>query len=131
MQPSQVKVRVIDATGTNVGASVVEALADQGFQATQAKDASATIAVTEIRYGYGQAEEAKALLPVLPRRQARPRSRGEGRGQLALGHVVPGGTIFVPPTTTTDRARAPRSPRAPVADRPRPCRGRPSDPCSQ
>ncbi len=31
VQPSQVKVRVVDATGTNVGASVVKELGNQGF----------------------------------------------------------------------------------------------------
>ena len=124
--PSQVKVRVVDATGTNVGASVVKALADQGFQATQAKT-QATIPVTEIRYGYGQSEEAHRSPALLPRRQARARSRREGLGQLALGTSF-GGTIFVPPTTTTlpgtPVTSAPPSPTTTIGPAP-------SDPCSQ
>ena len=99
VQPSQVKVRVVDATGTNVGASVVKALADQGFQATQAKT-QATIATTEIRYGYGQSEEALALVSYFPDAKLVPDPTAKDSVSVALGTSF-GGTIFVPPTTTT------------------------------
>jgi LCP family protein required for cell wall assembly len=124
--PSQVKVRVVDATGTNVGASVVKALADQGFQTTQART-RATIPVTEIRYGYGQSEEALALLPYFADAKLVPDPTAKDSVSVALGTSF-GGTIFVPPTTTTvpgtPVTSAPPSPTTTIGPAP-------SDPCSQ
>ena len=88
------KVRVVDATGTNVGASVVKELGNQGFQATQGK-ARPTIAVTEIRYGYGQSEEAIALLDYIPDAKLVPDPTAKDSVQLVLGSSYPG-TITVP-----------------------------------
>ena len=116
VQPSQVKVRVTDGTGTNIAPSVVNELAAQGFQATQAKAATTTVAVTEIRYGYGQAEEAKALLAYFPDAKFVPDADAKDAVQLVLGSSFPG-TITVPPTTTTT-APPPTVPGATVTTEP-------------
>ncbi len=100
IQPSQVKVRVVDATGTNVAPSVVQALTGQGFHATQAKAASATVPATELHYSYGQAEEAKALLTYFPDAKLVPDAQAKDAVQLVLGTSFPG-TITLPPPTTT------------------------------
>ena len=99
VQPSAVTVRVTDATGTNVSASAVQALADQGFKASATK-AAATVPVTEIHYGYGQAEEAKALLTYIPDAKLVPDVKAANAVGLVLGTSFPG-TITVPSTTTT------------------------------
>jgi len=99
VQPSQVKVRVVDATGTGVGASAVRALAFLGFQATDGKP-QPTIAVTEIRYGYGQSEEAIALLDYIPDAKLVPDPTAKDSVYLVLGSSYPG-TITLPTTTTT------------------------------
>jgi LCP family protein required for cell wall assembly len=99
VQPSQVKVRVVDATGTGVGASAVRALAFLGFQATDGKP-QPTIAVTEIRYGYGQSEEAIALLDYIPDAKLVPDPTAKDSVHLVLGSSYPG-TITLPTTTTT------------------------------
>ena len=99
VQPSHVTVRVVDATGTNVAPSVVTALAGQGFHASQGTT-SATIPVTEIRYAYGQSEEAKALLTYFPDAKLVPDATAKEAVHLVLGSSFPG-TITVPPTTTT------------------------------
>ena len=92
------KVRVVDATGTNVGASVVKELGNQGFQATAGEGRSPTIPVTEIRYGYGQSEEAIALLDYIPDAKLVPDPAAKDSVQLVLGSSYPG-TITVPTTT--------------------------------
>ena len=99
VQPSQVTVRVIDATGTNVATSVEQALAGQGFRASQGT-ARATIPVTEIRYGSRQAEEAKALLDYFPDAKLVPDVDAKDGVRLVLGSSYPG-TITVPTTTST------------------------------
>ena len=99
--PSQVKVRVTDATGTNVGQSVVVAARRaMGFQATAATAARTIVPVTEVRYGYGLAEEAKALLPYFPDAKLVPDPKVTGAVQLVLGASFPG-AITVPSTSTT------------------------------
>jgi hypothetical protein len=100
VQPSQVKVRVVDATGTNIGQSVVSNLAEQGFKATARPTPTTTVAVTEVRYGYSQAEEAKALLAYFPDAKLVPDPKAGAAVQLMLGSSFPG-TITVPSTTTT------------------------------
>lgn len=125
--PSEVKVRVIDATGTNVGESATKALSDQGFRATQDKDRP-TVAVTEIRYGYGQTEEAKALLAYVPDAKFVPDPKAKDGVQLVLGASYPG-TIVVPATTVPTTV-----PGAPVTSAPPSTTttvgAAPSDPCS-
>jgi LytR cell envelope-related transcriptional attenuator len=109
-------VRVIDGTGTNVAPSVVKTLADQGFTTTQGTPVTGKIAVSEIRYGYGQAEEAKALIPYLPDAKLVPDADANDAVVLVLGTSF-SGSITVPSTTTT----APTSstvPGAPVTTRP-------------
>jgi hypothetical protein len=99
VQPSQVKVRVTDSSGTSVGQSVVKTLADNGFQATAAPDATTKVDVTEIRYGYGLNEEAKALLPYFADAKLVPDPKVTGAVQLVLGSSFQ--AITVPSTTTT------------------------------
>jgi LCP family protein required for cell wall assembly len=116
VQPAQVKVRVIDASGTNVSQSVVSTLAANGFRATAGRDARENVAVTEIRYGYGLAEEAKALLPYFADAKLVPDPTVSGAVRLVLGSSFQ--TITVPSTTTT----VPQStvPGAPVTTAPPP-----------
>ena len=106
VQPSQVKVRV-DRRHRHQRRRLGGARRwpTRGSRPRRRK-AQATVAVTEIRYGYGQAEEAKALLPVLPRRQARARPEREGRGAARARHVVPRHD-HVPSTSTTATGAAP------------------------
>ena len=98
--PSQVKVQVADGSGTNVGDSTVKALADQGFHATARKAPTSTVAVTELRYGFGQSEEAELLLDYFPDAKLVPDVTAKDSVVLVLGRSFPG-TITVPPTTTT------------------------------
>ena len=99
VKPSQVKVRVTDATGTDVGQSVVSTLRDNGFTATRAADAKTRVAVTEIRYGYTQTEEAKALLPYFADAKLVPDPKVTGAVRLVLGSSFQ--AVTVPSTTTT------------------------------
>jgi LCP family protein required for cell wall assembly len=100
VSPNQVKVRVTDASGTTVGQSVVSRLREVGFQATARPDATTKVDVTEVRYGYGLTEEAKALLPYFPDAKLVPDPTVSGAVQLVLGASFPG-AITVPSTTTT------------------------------
>ena len=86
--PSQVKVRVTDATGTNVGQSVVSKLTELGFRATAASPAK-KIPVTVVRYGFDQAEEAKALLPYFPDAKLVPDPKAGRPGRARPRVVVP------------------------------------------
>jgi LCP family protein required for cell wall assembly len=131
VQPSQVKVRVVDATGTGVGASATRALDFLGFQASEGASRN-TIAVTEIRYGYGQTEEAKALLAYVPDAKFVPDPSAKDAVQLVLGSSYPG-TITLPTTTTTVAPTTVSG--APVTTAPPSTTTTlgpaPSDPCSQ
>jgi hypothetical protein len=115
LQPSQVSVRITDATGTNVGASVEQALDDQGFTATQTK-VGAAVPVTEIHYSFGQAEEAKLLLSYFPDAKLVPDAAAKGAAIVVLGTSF-AGEIFVPPTTTS-APTASTVPGAPVTTAP-------------
>jgi LCP family protein required for cell wall assembly len=121
--PSQVKVKVTDATGTNVGGSVTAALAAIGFRASVTTAARSSLPVTEIRYGYGQAEEAKALLAYVTDAKLVPDPKANDAVHLVLGTsfqaltvpstttTVPGTpTTTAPPTTTTSILPAPSDP---------------------
>jgi LCP family protein required for cell wall assembly len=114
VQPSQVKVLVTDATGTNVGQSVVSKLTELGFKATAASPARTKVEVTEIRYGFDQAEEAKALLPYFTDAKLVPAPKAVGRVELVVGSSFQ--AITVPSTTTT--APASTVPGAPVTTAP-------------
>ncbi len=81
------------------GAVGREPLANQGFHASQGT-AAATVPVTEIRYAYGQSEEAKALLDYFPDAKLVPDATAKDAVHLVLGSSFPG-EITVPPTTTT------------------------------
>jgi LCP family protein required for cell wall assembly len=116
VQPSQVSVRVTDATGTDVGASAVKALADQGFHASPTKTPATTASVTEIHYSFGQAEEAKLLLNYFPDAKLVPDVEAKDSVIVVLGTSFPG-TITVPTTTTTAPAVT-TVPGAPVATEP-------------
>ncbi len=126
--PSQVKVKVIDATGTDVGASVVSGLVAYGFKASAAAASPTTVAVTEIRYGYAQAEEAKALLPYFADAKLVPDPKAATALRLVLGSSFQSITVpstTTPPTTvpgeTTTTAPPTTSTTAPPL---------PADPCS-
>jgi LCP family protein required for cell wall assembly len=121
--PSAVTVDVTDATGTNVGASLTSELVANGFRASATGVAKSTVAVTEIRYGYGQAEEAKALLPYFADAKLVPDPTAKDAVELVLGMsfkeltVPPTPTTVVgapattgPPATTTTEAPAPSDP---------------------
>ena len=131
VQPSQVKVRVVDATGTNTGQSVVSNLAEQGFQATSGPARPTKVAVTEIRYTLEQAAQAKALVAYFPDAKLVPDADAGATVQLVLGSSFPG-TITVPSTTTTVPSStvpgAPSTTAAPTTTTtPAPV---PSDPCA-
>jgi LCP family protein required for cell wall assembly len=130
VQPAQVKVRVTDATGTNVGQSVVSKLTELGFRATAATPRKSELAVSEIRYGFDQAEEAKALLPYLTDAKLVPDPKAAGHVDLVLGSSFQ--AITVPLTTTT--APASTVPGAPVTTAPPSTTTTlgpaPTDPCS-
>jgi len=134
LQPSQVTVRVTDASGTNAAENTVKGLVDQGFHASATKDASATVATTEIRYTFGQVEEAKLMLTYFPDAKLVPDADAKHAVTVVLGTSFPG-TVTVPSTT----APAPAStvPGAPVSTAPvttgaptttEPA-GLPTDPC--
>jgi LCP family protein required for cell wall assembly len=116
LQPSQVTVRVTDASGTNAAESTVKGLADQGFRASKTKDATAPVAVTEIHYTFGQAEEAKLLLTYFPDAKLVPDVAVKHAVTVVLGTSFPG-TITVPSTTTTAPPGS-TVPGAPVATQP-------------
>jgi LCP family protein required for cell wall assembly len=98
--PTQVTVKVTDASGTNAGESTAEALAEQGFHATATKAATSTVAVTEIHYAYGQVEQAELLLDYFPEAKLVPDAKAKSGIIVVLGTSFPG-TITVPSTTTT------------------------------
>jgi LCP family protein required for cell wall assembly len=100
IKPSDVTVRVTDATGTNASPLTVKALADQGFHASQTKDATTSVPVTEIRYGYGPPEQAKLLLSYFPDAKLVPDPSIKQGVRVVLGTSFTG-AITIPPTTTT------------------------------
>ncbi|HEY3671972.1 MAG TPA: LCP family protein [Acidimicrobiia bacterium] len=100
VQPAQVQVRVVDATGTSIGQSVVSKLVEQGFQATSGPARPTKVAVTEIHYTLEQAAQAKALTTYFPDAKLVPDANAGATVQLVLGSSFPG-TITVPSTTTT------------------------------
>jgi hypothetical protein len=112
--PDKVKVRVTDGTGTNVGPSVVSELVTNGFKATAAPTSARKADVTEIRYGYDQAEEAEALLPYFTDAKLVPDPKAAGHIELVLGSSFQ--DITVPSTTTT--AAPSTVPGAPVTTAP-------------
>ncbi len=130
--PSAVTVDVTDATGTNVGASLTSELVANGFRASATGPARSTVAVTEIRYGYGQAEEAKALLPYFTDAKLVPDAHANDAVHLVLGTSFK--ALTVPSTTTTTTApSAPTAPGASSTTRPPATTtteaAAPSDPC--
>jgi LCP family protein required for cell wall assembly len=100
VQPAQVKVRVDDNTGTNIGQSVVSKLSELGFRATGGTSTARTVDITELRYGYDGAAQAKALLTYFPDAKLVPDAKVKAGVRLVLGKSFPG-TITVPTTTTT------------------------------
>jgi len=103
--PADVKVQVTDATETNVGASVVSELIANRFKATVTVASPNKVAVTEIRYGYGQSEQAKALLPYFADAKLVPDPKATHAVHLILGASFQ--TITVPTTISTATPSAP------------------------
>jgi LCP family protein required for cell wall assembly len=135
LQPSQVVVRVTDASGTNASENTVKGLVEQGFHASRTKDATTPIATTEIRYTFGQAEEAKLMLSYFPDAKLVPDVNAKHAVTVVLGTSFPG-TVTVPSTTTTavPGSTVPGAPvsTAPATTTPAPTTdstGLPSDPC--
>jgi LCP family protein required for cell wall assembly len=127
--PADVRVAVSDASGTNVGSSTVKALLAQGFRASLAPG-SKKVDVTELRYGYGQTEEAKELLTYFPDAKLVPDATAKRAVKLVIGTSF-AGTITVPSTTTTTAAPAgtPTTTAPPTTTTTQP--PLPSDPCRQ
>jgi hypothetical protein len=96
-----VRVRVVDTTGTNIGQGVVSTLAGQGFRATDGGTRTKPAPVTEIRYGYDQGAQAKALLAYFPDdAKLVPDPSVKSGVVLVLGASFPG-AITVPSTVAT------------------------------
>jgi hypothetical protein len=134
IQPSQVTVKVTDASGTNAGASTAKGLADQGFKATPTKTATSTVPGTEIRYGTAQAEQAELLSNYFPDAKLVPDPTAKDAVTVVLGTSF-SGTITVPSTATT-APTASTVPGAPVSTEPAPTApsttvagALPTDPC--
>ena len=112
MQPSQVKVRVIDATGTNVGASVGRRRsADAGVpghggarprQTIRGRPRSATATASRRR--------PTCSLELHPRRQARARPRGRRTRSSSCSARRSRGTITVPSPRLDHRRRPGHAP---------------------
>jgi hypothetical protein len=116
IQPSQVTVKVTDASGTNAGGSTAKGLADQGFKATATKAATSTVPATEIRYGTALAEQAELLSNYFPDAKLVPDPTAKDAVTVVLGTSF-SGTITVPSTTTT-APTASTVPGAPVSTEP-------------
>jgi LCP family protein required for cell wall assembly len=96
--PSQVAVAVVDASGRDLGAGIVKALADQGFQA-RAKGSAAPVTVSEIRYAPEQLRAAEALLAYLPDAKFVPDPSATKAVKLVVGSGFV--ALTLPSTTTT------------------------------
>jgi LCP family protein required for cell wall assembly len=115
--PSQVSVGVVDATGSDVGASVVETLKQQGFRASAALPEPKR-EVSEVRYAPAQTAPAKALLAYFPDAALVPDAKATSSVVLVLGASFPG-VVTVPSTTTTaPPAAGTAAPGAPAATAP-------------
>src|SRR5262249_37240246 len=64
--PANVKVTVLDGTGTSDIATAAKVLAKQGFVVLGTGRAAKNAAVTEIRYGVGTEDAARTLLDYVP-----------------------------------------------------------------
>jgi LCP family protein required for cell wall assembly len=101
VQPSDVSVKVVDTTGTNIGQGVVTTLAGQGFRATDGGARTKPVPITEIRYGDDQGAQAKALLAYFPDdAKLVPDASVKSGVTLVLGASFPG-AITVPSTVAT------------------------------
>jgi LCP family protein required for cell wall assembly len=101
--PSQVHVRVIDATGKGVQSAVAESLAKQGFVDGGTGTEKFPVQTTDIRYAPtvpSQVRAAKLLLDYFPDGRLVPDPLASGSIILVLGANF-AGEITVPSTSTT------------------------------
>jgi LCP family protein required for cell wall assembly len=104
--PSQVSVKVVDATGKGFGPGVTKALVEQGFRATSGPGASA-VTVSEIHYAPEQLQAAEALLAYVPDAKFVPDPSAAKAVKLVVGS---GFTALVVPSTTTTVPGQPAAP---------------------
>ena len=103
IQPSQVKVRVIDATGQGIQTAVADSLAQQGFVGAGTGVEKFAVQTTDIRYSPKvptQVRAAKLLLDYFPEARLVPDELASDFIILVLGANF-AGQITVPSTTTT------------------------------
>jgi LCP family protein required for cell wall assembly len=97
--PSQVKVKVVDASGKGVAQDTLTKLAQQGFVPAGYSTAKSKVLVSEIRYGPDHLASAEALIPfVAGAKLVNDPSLGK-TVVLVLGEFFPG--LTVDPTATT------------------------------
>jgi LCP family protein required for cell wall assembly len=97
--PSQVKVQVRDATGTNIGEDTLIKLVQNGFQPGGWNAAKKTTLVSEIHYSPEHLAEAKELLTFVPTARLVQDPEVTSGVLLVLGQFFPG--LVVDPTATT------------------------------
>jgi LCP family protein required for cell wall assembly len=100
VQPSQVRVQVVDGTSAKFASSAVSKLTELGFKATAGPAARRLFFVTEVHYEPDQAAAAKALLAYLPDAKLVPDAKATNGLEVILGASFHG-DIEVPTTTTT------------------------------
>ena len=98
--PSQVRVRVVDATGEGVQSVVSESLVKAGFLDGGIGTEKFPVPTTDIRYAPNQLDAAKLLLDYFPDARLVPDPLGFDRVILVLGASYRG-EITVPSTPTT------------------------------
>jgi len=115
--PSQVKVRVIDATGTGIQTAVDDSLVKQGFVSDGTGTEKFPVQTTDVRYAPNLVNAAKLLLDYFPDARLVPDPLASGSIILVLGADFTG-TITVPTTTTTTLAPGTAVPATTVAPAP-------------
>ena len=104
--PSQVRVKVVDATGQGVQSAVETSLVQQGFIDGGTATEAYPVQTTDIRYAPNQLAAAKLLLDYFPDGRLVPDPLASDRIILVLGANFRG-EITVPTTTTTLPATEP------------------------
>jgi LCP family protein required for cell wall assembly len=113
--PSQVTVDVVDGSGLDLGAGIVNALADQGFK-VRAQGSSAPVTVSEIHYAPNQLAAAESLLAYLPDAKLVPDRTATKAVKVVVGSDFV--NLTVPSTTTTVPGHAATSTVAPTTTAP-------------
>lgn len=98
--PSQVRVRVIDATDSGIQRAVRDSLVEQGFVPAGTDVESYPVQTTDIRYAPDQVEAAKLLLDYFPEARLVPDPLASEFVVVVLGANF-AGQLTVPSTSTT------------------------------